>query len=396
LHKCILYANSTTKKTSVHEPDLDFVSGVSRYETSTTYLQDESVVHMLIHSHSFDSGDMELADYSRSDCPDSLQGIVNVSIARDEAFNTRHFLNDFDALEGQQATNLCSMQGAQRIPHAGRWLDITEELSRRGAQGPILSTLPEYCKPEKMDEHSAPLGFLGQVKGKTSLNFHDGDKPTYYWQPYDCNYQHFSRQHLRDCLQKRNITRIHFSGDSLMCSWGTGLLATFYEILTGLNHTWKPTNNMQETDFSNHRERVFDVKCDNHFDEDTDVFVTNFQITHLLWHYTLTEVQTRLTAEIKKIEQKMKRNMDRPPKLYYMTPSPFCTEREEHITGPRALKITEWMRAELPKRGWVELDLVSLHMARCFDSSCGNDGTHPMHNVRVMMSQVLNNHICYA
>ena len=114
-----------------------------------------------------------------------------------------------------------------------------------------------------------------------------------------------------------------------------------------------------------------------------------------MWHGNFTTVQQQVREEATQIEDflKKQKNVSKPLR-YYMAPPALVSEREAHTTMRRAANIAKWLKQELIPRGWVELDLFSLSMARGYDSTCASDGMHAMHNVRLTLAQALANHLC--
>ena len=171
---------------------------------------------------------------------------------------------DHAALNGQPlgdrgSTRLCQMGGVTRLPHRGRWLNVSEELRSRGKESPSGGMYNRYCYPPtehqtrpanvpywtRMNKSAPPFDFIGYVMGSPensqgaeyAMDRMNGVVPYYYWQPYECDYHHFATSELRSCLIKKGLTRFIVHGDSLMTGGGTGWATTFRELLGNIGNT---------------------------------------------------------------------------------------------------------------------------------------------------------------
>ena len=128
------------------------------------------------------------------------------------------------------------------------------------------------------------------------------------------------------------------------------------------------------------------------------VIVINFWMNHKMWWFNTSTTIKMLEAEVDDLHQQIALLPDckHPPRLFYMTPVVYISERQMHLTATRSIRITEWMQKELLPRGWTELNYQRLQLARSMDSTCNSDGLHPAHNVRAQLAQSLANHLCHG
>jgi hypothetical protein len=393
-YKCLLFSNATHKSPS----EAHVMSGVSRQEETATYLGSsmsfKEHAGMAANCHS----DMDQLSFSNA-----WLNVTHVFSALESSSKHKAKVAqpiDQDIIEGRPLVNrnpaeLCSMDASvTTVPHEGRWLDVTDafpEMLRAN------DTMREFCHPEIIDASRPPVSFIGRVPGTLPLKL--GGSRGYYWQPYNCRDHYFGREELRDCLVSKKRTNFLFLGDSLMSSMGTGLFATFYELVSGLNHT----TGSEKNDFKNMNEKSFRLFKQYAFNLDDGLIkgtnihavITNFQMPNRMWHHNFTQVQELVRQEATNVESLLGKQHDVPtPLRYYMAPPAFVSEREAHITMRRGANIAKWLRQELIPRGWIELDLFSLSMARGYDSTCANDGVHANHNVRLTLAHALANHLC--
>jgi hypothetical protein len=279
------------------------------------------------------------------------------------------------------------------------------------------------------DDAAPPIDYLGFIKGQNKGDAGTfpmaksmlGHTPFYYWQPYECNYRHYDRKAIRKCLIDKGITRFLFSGDSLMMGRGTGFTTTFRELLGGLGDMAKfkesgvlttedpdfhyaglnadgPTHKLfggyERYGSSGLKEKIKTLQKAG--DACPSVIVINFWMNHKMWWYNTSTTIEMMQLEVDDMDEAVAALPDctHPPRLFFMTPVVYISERQMHLTATRSKKIVEWMQKVLLPRGWTELNYQKLQIARSMDSTCNSDGLHPAHNVRAQLAQALANHLC--
>lgn len=477
---CVLLSNATgLVKGKIPSPLRKVVAGLPPAEPTHFYLGSlYGVVTKKNDAFKFKSDSCDRNPARTSVVPGKPSFIFSVAITKPSTDTGADVhVVDYAAVMGQpyntdEASNeICKMGGGSgdggvgkvvRLPHKGRWLNISENLARRGKHCPKGGLHNKYCYPPterqgtlpfltRMNRTAPPIDFVGYVMGSPDnglgLEYKhlraDGDVPFYYWQPYSCNYHHFSTAELRSCLERKGITKFIVEGDSLMTGGGTGWVTTFRELLGHVHNTTEfPTTFMfksggAEEDpvftfaglSSDQTHNLFKMKpvAGEHADKDSDVYrnyakhkaeefrkfseqfswtggkcpdvvVINFWLNHKMFLQNMTDLHASISHEAFETDRILE-SLQCPngrPRMYYLTPVQMISERQLHLTTERSVAVVEWMRETLTPRGWVELDYQRLATARLFDSTCAEDGLHPAHNVRVNLAQAFANHLCFG
>ena len=120
------------------------------------------------------------------------------------------------------------MAGVQSLPHPGRWINVADQLRRRGFPPPT-GPHTSFCYPPsflktflaknrdrkapilvnygagRLNSSGNPIDWVGHVRGHWNISqprakTKPGNEPFYYWQPYGCDYHQYSTAELRKCL----------------------------------------------------------------------------------------------------------------------------------------------------------------------------------------------------
>jgi hypothetical protein len=489
-HECIIFSNRSGFVTGLHPLKTPSTGGGDEVERHKNMIRSgvsrtDSPAHYIGSGYGWMVLDCHASEATVD--PDHIARTFFVSVPPSSAAGSPSIARTYDqrairgatVAESEASGQLCEMT-SQSLPHVGRWLDISELLAGRGVHATEAATGGEsmFCfaasssgkgpkgKPftgvadpstgADLDLSAAPIEYVGFVRGSKLLKaappaiglplakYLLGHHPFYYYQPYACDYHHYSRDELRSCLADRGITNFAVQGDSLMMGAGTGFVPVFRELLGNMRGgTYKEGGalemEMLDPDFrfhgivsSNNHELFgngnsggFDVEADKRnanrllvmplksasngnstFSGCPHVIVTNFWLNHKMWWQNMSDTKRSVAHEVAMVERAVaqlpavcKRDAESglllpAPLKFFMTPVVYTSERQNHLTTEHSVEITAWLEREFIPQGWVALDYGRLHIARSLDSCCNGDGLHPAHNSRAMLAQMLANQLC--
>lgn len=128
-----------------------------------------------------------------------------------------------------------------------------------------------------------------------------------------------------------------------------------------------------------------------------DVLLVNIKMVHELWHRDKQGLEAVMNTYAQHLDSLAlewdEGRRTRPKFLMWLSAPAMLSEREPNCVYDRGLVINAMMRGVFSSRGWVEVDLTSVTVARGTGSSW--DAMHYYHTVRRAVVHMILHHICH-
>lgn len=266
--------------------------------------------------------------------------------------------------------------------------------------------------------------------GKSPPEYHKGGLADLSWECCGCAVQHYTTRAAHLCLVRKNITRIHTSGDSVMGGFGRGL--QWHLNVSDSGGGWYEPGGKRVAKRATVRielggGRAHTVQFQGHAGGDLEVdpvregaavidrlhldkaaaagegalFVTNLGVHHWLWRHSL---HPWVDAVVKGLAHGMRRRLEQlrehrvlgrkgpAVELVYLSPSAVHGFREPYVTLPRSREARRLLAGHLKGAGFRVLDSWATEVARPEMAPDGlhyNDATNYMH-VQLLLNMVCN------